>query len=255
MRTLTGSWLVALFFNNFLPSNIGGDVARVADTTRAAGSKTLATMIVLVDRGLGLLGLVLVAAIADSADYWLSGKTEAIVGPTALWLALGGMAAVAAGMFLAPHRVGTLFRPLRFLHPEWIEIRVARVVEALTRFRRRPDALAACLAGAIVVQAVIVGSYWAIARSMQVTVSLTDLAVIVPVSLVVQMLPISLNGLGVREATFAFCFRQLGLPLEWGLLLSFAGAALALLVSLAGAVIYAIRPAPEPLRAPEAARS
>ena len=39
--------LVALFFNNFLPSNIGGDVIRIRDTARPAGSKTLATTVVL----------------------------------------------------------------------------------------------------------------------------------------------------------------------------------------------------------------
>ena len=64
---LTSSFLVATFFNNFLPSNIGGDVIRIADTAPAAGSKTLATTVVLIDRGLGLLGLVLVAALGASA--------------------------------------------------------------------------------------------------------------------------------------------------------------------------------------------
>ena len=43
-RTLLGSFLVAGFFNNFLPSNIGGDVIRIGDTAKAAGSKTLGTM-------------------------------------------------------------------------------------------------------------------------------------------------------------------------------------------------------------------
>ena len=51
-----------MFFNNFLPSNIGGDVVRIADTAPAAGSKTLATTVILVDRVLGLTALVIVAA-------------------------------------------------------------------------------------------------------------------------------------------------------------------------------------------------
>src|SRR5262245_13086025 len=46
---LLRSYLVANFFNNFLPSNIGGDVIRISDTARRAGSKTLATTVVLVD--------------------------------------------------------------------------------------------------------------------------------------------------------------------------------------------------------------
>ena len=63
---LTQSFLVATFFNNFLPSNIGGDVIRITDTAPAAGSKTLATTVVLIDRGLGLLGLALMAATGAS---------------------------------------------------------------------------------------------------------------------------------------------------------------------------------------------
>src|SRR4051812_30955566 len=45
-RRLVGSYLVAIFFNNFLPSNIGGDVIRISDTARQAGSKTLATTVI-----------------------------------------------------------------------------------------------------------------------------------------------------------------------------------------------------------------
>ncbi len=61
-RRLTESIWVSMFFNNFLPSNIGGDVVRIADTAPAAGSKTLATTVILVDRVLGLTALVIVAA-------------------------------------------------------------------------------------------------------------------------------------------------------------------------------------------------
>ena len=49
-KRLTESMWVSMFFNNFLPSNIGGDVVRIADTAPAAGSKTLATTVILVDR-------------------------------------------------------------------------------------------------------------------------------------------------------------------------------------------------------------
>jgi hypothetical protein len=54
----------------------------------------------------------------------------------------------------------------------------------------------------------------------------------------VQMLPLSVNGFGVREATFGFYFSRLGLPLESALLVSFMGAVLIMLFSLSGAVVY-----------------
>jgi hypothetical protein len=52
------------------------------------------------------------------------------------------------------------------------------------------------------------------------------------------MLPVSMNGFGIREATFGFYFSRLGLPLESALLVSFMGAALIMLVSLSGAFAY-----------------
>ena len=61
-RTLFGSFLVALFFNNFLPSNIGGDVIRIRDTAPAGAVEDARDDGRAVDRGLGLMALVLVAA-------------------------------------------------------------------------------------------------------------------------------------------------------------------------------------------------
>jgi uncharacterized integral membrane protein len=49
---------------------------------------------------------------------------------------------------------------------------------------------------------------------------------------------VSLNGFGVREATFGFYFTRLGLPLESALLVSFVGAALIMVFSLSGGIAY-----------------
>lgn len=239
-RTLTSSFLVATFFNNFLPSNIGGDVIRIADTAPAAGSKTLAATVVLIDRGIGLLGLVLVSAIGATAGPRLIDAGPG-VGAGMLWAAFGGATLVAMAMLLAPRALPRLLQPLRVVHPEWIDERLARLGSALERFRKAPAALGGCFAGAIFVQAVLVGFYLAIARSMHIPIGFLELAVVVPISFIVQMLPVSMNGLGVREATFGFYFSRLGLPLESALLVSFVGAALIMLFSLSGAATYWIR--------------
>ena len=235
-RTLTSSFLVATFFNNFLPSNIGGDVVRIADTAKTAGSKTLATTVVLIDRGLGLLGLVLIAAIGASA--WTRPDAMGPVGPWMLWLGLALGAVIATPALANPHGFARMLQPLRSLHPEWITERIARLTAALVRFRETPGALIQCFAGAVVVQALLVVFYLAIAYSLRVNIAVTDLAFIVPVTLIVQMLPVSMNGFGVREATFGFYFSRLGLPLESALLVSLMGAAMIMLFSLSGAAVY-----------------
>ena len=232
---LTQSFLVATFFNNFLPSNIGGDVIRIADTAPAAGSKTLATTVVLIDRGLGLLGLALMAATGASL---MSRVALDPVGPGMLWTGFGIGAIVAAPALLMPETATKLLQPLRVFHQEWVDARIEKLTFALTRFKETPAALAVCFFGAVVVQGILVLFYLGIARSMHIPIGFAELAVIVPISFIVQMVPISLNGFGVREATFGFYFTRLGLPLESALLVSFVGAALIMVFSLSGGVAY-----------------
>ena len=232
---LTQSFLVATFFNNFLPSNIGGDVVRITDTAPAAGSKTLATTVVLIDRGLGLLGLALMAATGASL---MRRMAVGPVGPGMLWAGFGLGAIVATPALLIPETAAKLLQPLRVFHQEWVDARIAKLTYALTRFKETPTALAGCFAGAVLVQAILVLFYVAIARSMNIPIGFAELAVIVPVSFIVQMIPLSVNGFGVREATFGFYFTRLGLPLESALLVSFVGAALIMLFSLSGGVAY-----------------
>ena len=239
-RRLTSSFLVATFFNNFLPSNIGGDVVRVADTRAAAGSKTLATTVVLIDRAIGLLGLVLVAAIGATAGPRLLNSGPGVGAPM-LWAGFAGATLLAIAVLAIPQALPRALQPLRVLHPEWVDERLARLGGALHRFRRAPGALGGCFLGAIFVQAVLVAFYLAIAWSMQIRIGFLELSVVVPISFLVQMLPVSMNGLGVREATFGFYFTRLGLPLESALLVSLVGAALVMLFSLSGAVAYWIR--------------
>jgi hypothetical protein len=231
---LVRSYLVATFFNNFLPSNIGGDVIRIRDTSKPAGSMTLAAMVVLIDRGIGLLGLVFVAAVGATITADRS-ATVGPVGPGLLWAALAGAVALAVPAVMMPHGVGALLRPLRVLHQEWVEARIERLTTALHKFREAPRSLLGAFVGAIVVQAGLVFFFAAIAQALHLRIPLSHLAIVVPISFIVQMLPVSVNGLGVREATFGFYLTRLGLPLESALALSFMSAVLVMLFSVSGA--------------------
>jgi uncharacterized membrane protein YbhN (UPF0104 family) len=247
-RWLFSSYLVALFFNNLLPSNIGGDVVRISDTAKVVRSKTLATTVILVDRVMGLMGLVLVAAcgatLAASPAFaaghafalwpsWFWGNL-----PSWFWAVFIAGAAATTPALLAPAGVGRLLQPLTVLHPEWVGGRISNLTSALARFREHPAALASCFGGAVFVQLATVGFYMAVAHALKVHIGALDLAVIVPVSGVVQMLPVSFGGLGVREGAFSVYFAGIGLPVESALLLSLSATALVMLFSLSGVPVY-----------------
>src|SRR4029453_8859370 len=116
-RSLTTSFLVATFFNNFLPSNIGGDVVRGPHTPPALGAKTNAATNVLLDRCLGLLGLVLVAALGAT----VAGSRLANGGPipaAALWVGFAVAVALAAPAVFRPPVYPQVLSPPRAFRSE-----------------------------------------------------------------------------------------------------------------------------------------
>jgi len=239
-RRLLASFLVANFFNNFLPSNVGGDVIRISDSAKYTKSKTVATIVVLMDRGIGVMALIFIAAIGATAAVSLH-PSAVPIWPAWLWAGFLGGAAVAAPAVLAPAGFGRLLQPLTVIHPEWVGGRIENLTGVLARFRARPRALAGCFLGALFVQATMVVFYSLVAYALHVNVPLSDLGVIVPISFVVQLLPVSLNGFGVREATFSLYFQKIGQPIAAALLLSLVGQALIMLFSVTGAAVYVSR--------------
>jgi uncharacterized protein (TIRG00374 family) len=237
-KKLAESIWVSMFFNNFLPSNIGGDVVRITDTAPEAGSKTLATTVVLVDRALGLTALLVVAALG-ALVLWLTG----IYVPGSRWLWLACLVLVAAAVFVItmPDFVGHLLAPLRALNKPWVTERAQRLEEAVMRFGKARGAMASAFGAAIVVQLAIVAFYLLTAKGLSVPLPMLLGAVLIPVSLAVQMAPISINGFGVREAVFAFFFRRFGLPPDAAVALSLVSTGMVMGLSLVGGVLFVKR--------------
>jgi uncharacterized protein (TIRG00374 family) len=238
-RRLTESIWVSMFFNNFLPSNIGGDVVRIADTAPAAGSKTLAMTVILVDRVLGLTALVI---IASSGALVASLLGVHIPGARWLWIASAFVAVAAISVIAMPQLVGDAvshaLRPVRALKKPWLTERVQRLEDAVIRFRNAPSAVAGAFAGAMVVQITVVAFYLLTAEGLSVPLPIFLGAVLIPVSLVVQMAPVSINGFGVREAVFAFFFRRFGLPTDAAVALSLVSTGMVLGLSLVGGFFF-----------------
>jgi uncharacterized protein (TIRG00374 family) len=237
-KKLAESIWVSMFFNNFLPSNIGGDVVRITDTAREAGSKTLATTVVLVDRAIGLTALLVVAAVGAFV-LWLAG----IYVPGSRWLWLSCIVLVLAAIFVIamPDFVGHLLAPLRALNKPWVTERAQRLEEAVMRFGKARGVVAGAFGAAIVVQLAIVAFYLLTAKGLSVPLPTLLGAVLIPLSLAVQMAPISINGFGVREAVFAFFFGRFGLPPDAAVALSLVSTGMVMGLSLVGGLLFVKR--------------
>lgn len=223
--------LVAHFFNQLLPGSVGGDAIRITDSAGLTRSAAVAALVVAFDR---LLGLMALATVGCAGLALMASRGEALV---AAGGALGLVGLSVTALMVADALQGRLDRA----RPRWGLDALRRVVGALQLFRRTPAAVAQALAGALATQSVLVAFYVAIAASIGVHLSLAQALGMVPAVMLLQALPISISGLGVREAAFAVGFTRAGLPADQGVAVSMMGFVATLLLAGIGAVRFLTR--------------
>lgn len=241
LKDLSASYLVATFFNNFMPSNIGGDLIRVRDSARYTGSLLTSLAVVAIDRILGFGALYFLAALAYAAGgpgvRHLLGATQVIVG-------LGAVFLVLAYVFFRPGTARRLLALARLHHVTWVRERFAVVQSAVHVYRSELGAVWLAFASSVALQGLFVGYYYAVAHALRIPLPLPACFLMVPLCTLVQAVPVSFNGWGIRETVFIVYFAQVGLPRESALAFSLVGAGLIVLLSLSGAVVWTSRGTP-----------
>lgn len=238
MTHLSASYLVATFFNNFLPGNIGGDLIRVRDSSRITGSTTAAVAIVAIDR---IIGFGALYALAIGA--FLFGGPE-VRGLTGARVILGGLTAVFATLgyiFFQPGTAQRLLTLARLDRIEWVKEQFETVQASVRVYRQELGAIWLAFAASVALQVSVVWYYFAVARALHIELPLTACFLMVPLCILAQTAPISFNGWGVREGVFVHYFHQVGLPADQAIAFSIVGATLIVLLSMSGAVVFMAR--------------
>lgn len=194
---------VGAFGAQVLPSVLGTDVVRGWLVAGQASRVRPVVASVMADRLVGLFALCLLFVAANPEARQLPPPADAWLGPLAVLGSGGALAAFVLGCGV--------------------------------RFRPRP--LLASLALALLVHAVAVVAAALVARAYGVQDALALWFSIIPLSLVVSSLPVSINGWGVREATIVALAAPLGVPAAEALLVSMTLGALNMLASLPGAAL------------------
>jgi uncharacterized membrane protein YbhN (UPF0104 family) len=223
--------LIGSFFNQTLPSSIGGDAVRLWLVSRTGAGWRGATYSVLVDRAIGLIALALM--IVGSLPWSLALISDAR-GRTALTLV--DAAALAAGLgFLVfgQLRWGFLTRWLATKHLHACAVITNKVV-----FSLRTGPVIAVLSLAVHVLTVAIA--WAVSRSIDAPATFGQLFLLIPPIVLITMLPISIAGWGVREAGMMVAFGYAGLPRADGLVLSLLYGAVIFVVGAFGGLVWVL---------------
>lgn len=248
-RLLSYQWL-AEFFNNFLPTQAGGDVVRgyaLASDTQRRG---VAAASVLLDRFVGLSVFMIGAAIASLGMLLFGHPSGRVFGSEELLsirlIALGS-AATSLGLLLA----------VALLLSQRLRVWVQRVLTALPLsqksvpiwtslgaafhdYRAHGSALFWVTLGSISIVLLTSINIWLISEAIDPgSIGLVDVIAINPIIVFVLLIvPFIPGGLGVRQATFAGTFALLGFSWDLGFAVGLIQQAIGYLVSLPGGYIW-----------------
>jgi uncharacterized membrane protein YbhN (UPF0104 family) len=222
-REYLAYYFSGMFTNVFVPGLIGGDALRAVYLGRRHGKIGEAVASVVADRGIGLVAL-----------FWLAAGCALAVRdvrlpPTLLRATVGIGAATLAVFFTAPFVAIPASR---------IPGKIGSFVAPVLPYLERPLAMLPAIVLSLLLQASLSGCQYLLALGLGLKIPLLTFLLIVPIANVAASLPLTVNGLGLREAAYVVLFAMAGVAKQDAIALSLLYFAATLVCGLTGAVAF-----------------
>ena len=236
-RSLLSYYFIGYFFNNFLPTSIGGDVSRIYFLNSRTADNPSSVASVLLERVLGVSATLTLAALSL---MWIGGYFSA---PVVTVLTLAIISAFAVIMLFVTALVNDRFSSLL---RRWIAKitfwglgeKINAVILSLAGYRNMQQAVLTAYAVSLLSQFTLISMNFFLARSLGLEkVTIGFLILVIPVTFVISLVP-SINGLGVRDLGYVVLLTQIGVSETEALSLSFLNTLVPLLVSMLGGILF-----------------
>ena len=205
-ETLRLQW-AGFYAGNFLPTSVGGDVVRLYGVLPASPSKVVAAASIVVDRSLGVIGMLFVL-------------------PFSLPLLNSMFSGMAAGLAMG----GTDLM-------DRVRAALARFMRALALWATKPRSLLLALFASWVGILSFLLMIWLLATALGMPVNFVQVAGASALTYYIALIPFSINSYGIRELGVVFFYTQLGASSEQALALALLTRGLLLIISLPGALL------------------
>ncbi len=231
---LVNLYLMGYFFNNFAPSNVGGDVARSYILGEHIRSQSNSFGTVFLERFTGFVALIGMAVLAAAI------RPDLLV-HRVLTLLLAGMA-IGLGLVLlllvSRHAQDLATRAIDRLPRHRLVDKLKRLVDVVFYFRHHRAIMAKALLLSVAFHLFTIVNVHAVCISLNLSANFLDLAVVVPVVLLIAAVPISMNALGIMEGAFVFFLGMAGLDSASALSVALVLRAKNILMALLGGLLF-----------------
>jgi len=236
LRRLSGFYLIGLFFNNFLPTSIGGDVIRIYKVVEDTDDRTSGFASVIIER---MLGIAATLSLAIFALFFISRQFH-----SQKLLVISILLFLSIIMFFIFIILKRPFKLLLRLFDKFTFFNVGekfnKLFEAIHYFSAKRRILLYVFLYSIASQVAIILMNYFLVLAFNLNVSILYLFMVVPVTFVLTILP-SINGVGIRDLGFVSLLSRIGLSSAAALSLSFMNLFIPMIISITGAVLFVIQ--------------
>lgn len=229
----------AMFCNQLLPTSIGGDLVRIGLLTRLGVPAGRAARTVLLDRTAGLLSLLTLMAVTGLVlgdqlpESWPVNLIRS--------LPVAAIAVVLGCLFAGDRIAGGLESRLGLA---WI----AQLLRDSSGLLRSGISTVFILVMSYGIHCASAASVWVLARGSGVEIEFLQVLGFLPIVILVQLVPVSIAGWGVRESTVVALFALVGIDSATAVAVSILwGGAIAMGAIVAGVIWALTRPKGERL--------
>jgi uncharacterized protein (TIRG00374 family) len=233
LNKLYSYYLIGLFFNNFLPTSIGGDIVRIMKIVRISDDKTQGTASVIIERIVGMMSTLIMATLALLIIYNQFRNQKLLIVSFVLLsiLVLFFMSIISERIF------SVLKKILNKITVFEVGDKLIKLFEAIHVFRNSQDVLFKIVALSFLSQTIVVFLNYSLVLALELPVNLSYLFVVIPVTFLLTMLP-SINGIGIREGGYVFLLGKVGVSGAGAISLSFMNLLCFIFLSLIGALLF-----------------
>lgn len=232
---LMGLYCIGQYFNNFLPSMIGGDVARSYLLGRQIKSQSRSLASVFLERFTGLVALVLFAIAFSLINF------DLLLQPIIAFSL--GFVIIAAAIFIillffAAKPIDALSNRLKGKSiATKLFLKLNHVFGEITFFKTRYKLLSKLMSYSLIFHFLTSVNVYFVCLSINFRPSFLDIAVLTPIILLITSIPISPNNLGLWEWAFGFFLVEAGAALPEGIAVALTLRAIGLVQSIIGGVL------------------
>jgi glycosyltransferase 2 family protein len=234
LLTLTGSYMVGSFFNMFLPSNIGGDFYRIVDVMKRSQDTIRSATSVFADRLSGFFALVSLSLISSIFVVLKTNRFFFFFLPLTIFLLLICLIWLLYNQQIV-HKILRLLGLHRF---DVITSNIDKICLSFSRYGSQFNIIVKILLISFSFQSLVIVIVYLLAKSVGVAVSFFYFSAFVPLISLMEALPISIYGIGVRDFGYEFFFDSSGMGDPQTRSLALMYFAMTVVYSLAGGVIF-----------------